>query len=238
MRTPPTVALLCASLALAACTGSEEGNVDVTIYGEDFIEKGIPAEEMADGWSVTFDRFVVTLDEVVVGGVDVPSADPTDISVDTDGSGHAFGSASVPAGEHTGSSYVLARVEFTGSASKDGVTKTFDWVFDEEVHYTGCETTTAVVSGEATTFQVTVHADRYFYDSLVADEPQVVFQALADADADADGEITRAELEAADIGAYDPGSAGGVDDLWSWLSTQNTTLGHADGEGPCDSHSH
>ena len=118
------------------------------------------------------------------------------------------------------------------------MTKNFDWVFDEEVHYTECETTTSVTEGAASTFQITVHADHYFYDSLVSEDPILVFQGLADADADADGEITRAELEAADIGGLDPGSDGSVDDLWSWLVAQNATLGHVDGEGHCDAHSH
>ena len=66
MRTPHALSLVFAVSMLAACTETtSEGTVDVTVYGEDFIEKGIPAEEMTDGWAVTFDRFVVTVDEVV-----------------------------------------------------------------------------------------------------------------------------------------------------------------------------
>jgi hypothetical protein len=240
MNTNRIYALIFAAAALTACgeTSGSEGTVDVTVYGEDFIEKGIPAEEMTDGWAITFDTFVVTVDEVVVGGVDIPSADPIDISVETDGSGHAFGSAAVPTGAHTGSSYAIARVELAGSATKEGVTKNFSWVFDEEVHYSECETTTTVSEGDPATFQITVHADHYFYDSLVSSDPSLVFQELADADTDGDDEITRAELEAADIGSLDPGSDDEVDDLWSWLVAQNATLGHVDGEGHCDAHSH
>jgi len=227
------------AVGLSACgDDAGEGDVTVTVYGEDFIELGIPADEMADGWSVTFDRFVVSVDEVIVGGVEMPSADPVDISAETQGAGHPVASAAVPAGDHTDSSFTITRVELTGSATKDGATKTFDWVFDQATHYSGCETTTRVSDGGSATFQITVHADHFFYDSLVSEEPQVVFQALADADADDDGVITRAELEASDIGSYDPGSAGDVNDLWTWLIAQSRTLGHVDGEGHCDSQAH
>ena len=223
-------------LFLLACAG--EGEVTATVYGEDFIELGIPAEEMADGWSVTFNRFFVTVEDVIVGGIQLPPGEPLDLSVETQGAGHPLASAVIPAGDHTDSSFVIARTELAGSASRDGTTKTFDWVFDQETHYAACETTTKVTAGGAATFQVTVHADHFFYDSLVAEEPLVVFQALADADGNDDGVISRTELEVTDIGSYDAGSDGEVNDLWTWLIAQSRTLGHVDGEGHCDSHSH
>lgn len=213
---------------------SGEGVVQVAVYGEDFIEQGIPASEMTDSWAVTFDRFVVTVEDVVVGGVSMPNAGALDISVATDGSGHTITSAAVPAGSHSDSSFAITRVEAAGSATKDGVTKTFDWTFDQRVDYTACETTTEVADGGNATFQVTVHADHFFYDSLVSEDPQLVFQTLADADTDGDNAITRAELEASDIGSLDAGSGGDVNDLWAWLVAQNATLGHVDGEGHCD----
>ena len=140
-----------------------------------------------------------------------------------------------PDGDHTGASFTITRVEVEGTATKGADTKSFSWVFDEPTRYVECETTTAVSDGGSATFQITVHADHLLYDSLVSEEPQVLFQALADADADADadGNITQAELAATDIGAYDPGSEDGVDDLWAWLVAQTRTLGHVDGEGHC-----
>jgi hypothetical protein len=48
-----------------------------------------------------------------------------------------------------------------------------------------------------------VHADHLFYDSLVSEEPQLLFQphanANANADTDADGQVTKAELSVAEI---------------------------------------
>lgn len=220
--------------ALSGCSPSGDGEIDVTLYGEDFVEHGIPADETADGWSVTFDRFVVTVDDVTVGGVTVVGIDPVDISEPTDGAGHLLATAPVPAGSHTDPGFTLSHIEVAGSAVRDGVTKTFDWTFDQRTRYSACETTTEVLEGETATFEITIHADHFFYDSLVAEDPELVFQGLADADADADGEITRAELQATGIGGLDPGSEGGIDDLWAWLVAQGRTLGHVDGEGHCD----
>ena len=228
--------LVLCSAGLSCCEGDVEGEgeVTVTLYGEDFIEVGISPAEMADGWSVTFDRFQVTVDEVRVGGVELPAAAPTDISAETGGAGHIITSAVVPAGEHSGSSFTITQVALSGSASRDGVVKTFDWRFEERTRYSACETVTVVRDGGAAIFQITVHADHFFYDSLVAAEPQVRFQALADADLDGDGAISRAELESTDIGAYDAGSDGAAEQLWAWLVAQSRTLGHVDGEGHCD----
>ena len=80
---------------------------------------------------------------------------------------------------------------------------------------------------------MTVHADHLFYDSLVSEEPELRFDALAAADTDMNDQITEAELAAAGVGSYDVGNED-VDDLWSWLVAHSRTLGHVDGEGHCD----
>ena len=82
-------------------------------------------------------------------------------------------------------------------------------------------------------FQITFHPDHLLYDSLVSQEPLLLLPALADADADVGGNIPQPGPAATDIGAYDPGSEDGVDDLWAWLLAQTRTLGHVDGEGHC-----
>lgn len=220
------------SALLLACS-SASGTVEVTAYGEEFIEEGIPAAEVDDGWNITFSRFEVTLAEVMVGGAVLGAAVVVDLTEGSNGAGHTLGALELAAGDYEGSSFIIERVEVDGAAKHGNEEKTFSWVFDSAVSYSECVTTTSVTAEEAATFQITVHADHLFYDSLVAEEPLLLFQPLADADTDADGQITRAELEAADIGAYDPGSAGGPDDLWAFLSAQLGTLGHVDGEGHC-----
>lgn len=240
-RTMGLAVIIC-GVFLTACGEDEQseetGEVQVTVYGESFIEEGIPAEEMADDWSIEFDSFTVELQDIVVGGVTTPAAEPIEISGETDGAGHLLVEAEIPVGTHEGPRFVIAEVEVSGSATDGDTTKTFDWTFDHLTHYEECETTTEVVDGESSTFQITIHADHFFYDSLVSEDPDLVFQALADADENDDGEITPQELGDRGIGSYDVGNNSEIDNLWAWLVAQSQTLGHVDGEGHCDAHGH
>jgi len=219
--------------ALLSGCASASGSVTAVAYGEEFIEEGIPADSVDDGWAIHFDRYAVTISAVTIGGSTLEDTETVDLTEPSDGQGQELGTLELPPGDYTDSSFVIQRVEVEGSGEKDGETKTFSWVFDQAIAYGDCDTTTEVTSGEAARFQVTVHADHLFYDSLVSEHPQLLFQPLANADADGDGEIEAAELWETDIGAYDPGSAGGIDDLWTFLEAQARTLGHVDGEGHC-----
>ena len=68
----PLLALaLSAGLGLAAgCDDADatrgEGTLGVAIWGEEFIETGIPASEFADGYGVTFDSFLINVGEIAV----------------------------------------------------------------------------------------------------------------------------------------------------------------------------
>ena len=66
-----TVMLMATGL-LSGC-GSEggeqsagRGTAKFTTWGEEFIEQGISSDEFADGWAITFDRFLVVLGEITV----------------------------------------------------------------------------------------------------------------------------------------------------------------------------
>lgn len=222
-------------LLLSSCvvdTSEGGGALTVSIYGESFIEEGIPASE-TDGWAVTFERFDVVVPSVSVADAAFPVTYAIDLTEPSEGAGYTMGTRNVPAGEYTDASFTIAFIEVEGRATRGDETKTFHWVFSDPVDYSDCEATTVVTEGGEASFQITIHADHLFSDSLVAEDPQLVFQGIADADADADGVVTREELEAADLGAYDPGSAGGIDNLWDFLVAQTATLGHVDGEGHC-----
>lgn len=57
-------ALLASASAAAGCCGGETegtGTLNVTVWGEEFIEEGIPAVEFEDGWPITFHKFIVLL---------------------------------------------------------------------------------------------------------------------------------------------------------------------------------
>jgi hypothetical protein len=237
-RRAATLLTLAASFACVGDPG--RGVVEFRIWGEDFIEEGIPADEFADGWAVEFDRFEVQIRDISIAETPMTDTSPFDISEPSDGEGQLIGLLGVPAGDHADATYTLAWTIVEGRAHKDGVDKTFVWEFEQPVRYTNCEAVTRVEAvtgyegGPLAVFEITVHADHLFYDSLVAEDPDLRFAALAAADSDDDGVITQAELAAADLGAYDPGNLA-IDDLWSFLVAQAQTMGHVNGEGHCDS---
>lgn len=223
---------LAGALAVVGC--ASEGTVRVTAYGEDFIEQGIAAAEFSDGWAVTFDRFAVSIRDVTVAGKAVADVDPVDLTLGSAGAGQLLGEVTADANDYGDASFTIDRMEVEGNAVLGDQEKRFVWVFEEQLRYTGCESTTTVNAGETSEFQITVHADHLFYDSLVADEPSLVFQPFADADSNMDGLIEAdGELWEARIGALDPGNQV-APDLWTWLILAARTVGHADGEGHCD----
>ncbi len=213
-----------ASLTLAAGCGGGSGTWEVRVYGESFIEDGIPADETVDGWSITFDTFEVRVLDVVgqlVGSTD--AAQGTVESVDW---------RIAPDGDDD------CGVKVVGSANDGTVTKFFDWCFSSDVTYVGCETSATIAGDAPGLSQLTVHGDHLFFDDLVSDEPNVAFDLLAAADdaGNADGYVDRSELEATDITGedrYQVGSAD-IDDLWGFVAAQAEMVGHIDGEGHCD----
>lgn len=231
-RTKTGSFVLLAGSLMSACVG--EGEVEVRAWGEAFIEEGIPAEQMSDGWAIEFQRFEVELSDISVAGTNLEDPDPVDLSEPSGGRGQLLGRAHVEAGDHHDARFTIVRVEVDGIAEKAGVQKTFAWMFDTMVAYSDCDTHTEVPRDGVGELQITVHADHLFYDSIVAEEPALRFDPIAAADTDDDGVVTMAELAATDIGAYDPGNLA-IDDLWSFLAAQAQTMGHVDGEGHCAS---
>ncbi|MBI5482717.1 MAG: hypothetical protein HY906_27935 [Deltaproteobacteria bacterium] len=250
--------------AVAACGGDAgTGTLAAEIWGEDFIEHGIPASEFADGWSVTFGKFLVS-----VGGLTLArGGSPPDVSDDTQrvfdvtrAGPFPILTRVVPSGRYDTTSYRLApataatvpgncaeadldlmrdrgySVYVEGTAQKAGRTKTFRWAFATDTTYHACQSTAVVDSNAAASIQITIHGDHLFYDDLFSSTPAVTFEVVAGADADDDGEVTPAELQAFDIRTlpnYGTGSTG-IDNLWDFVSHLTRTLGHIDGEGHCE----
>lgn len=255
-------------LALLAC-GDDAGTITSTVYGEEFIEEGIPASELVDGWAVAFDKFLVSIGDTKAkageGGVEVglDGFFLVDLAAASGGAGHELASFAAPGGTYDHYAYRLApaadaaavnvstadadamraagySIRVVGSATKAGVTKTFDWGFTLKVTHAHCEVREAI-DGNAASIEATIHADHLFYDDAVSAEPDVAFQLIADADADADGAITLAELAAKDIRAEARYQVGSLEDpagaaivnLRQYIEYQATTLGHINGEGHC-----
>jgi hypothetical protein len=163
-RIKKTIAASLAALALSSCAS---GSLDITTWGEDFIEQGIPAEAFADGAAVTFDHFVVNFANVDVAGADGVNAGSVagPVAFDLHEAGpHAMGTLSdiaarryealtatvVPATAATTAGNIdddtLAEmidagssVFVAGSIVLNDVNKTFSWSFDTATAYSDCE---------------------------------------------------------------------------------------------------
>nr|AYM52475.1 hypothetical protein [Archangium gephyra] len=152
-------------LGLMACSQGS-GNVTFTTYGEDFIEKEIPAEDFEDGWTVKYSKFLVTLGELKVadhgGEVAAESAGAKVFDVHKPGPVTVVRFSALPAADWDEVSYAIApsasaeagnvsaadvnllkangwSVYMEGTATKGAVTKRFAWGFPSNTLYEHCE---------------------------------------------------------------------------------------------------
>jgi hypothetical protein len=215
-----------ASILLAACS-EDTGSITATAYGEELIEEGIPADAFVDGWTVSFDKFLVSIgnakaqaghdhDEVGFDGFYV-----VDLAKGSNGEGQELATFDAPGGTYDHYGYQLEpdanatnvnadeadvtalktngySIWVRGTATKGTDTKTFDWGFRMRLTYAHCEAG-MTIDGDNVAMQSTIHADHLFYDDAISDEPNVAFDLFAEADANADNTVTLDELAAKDI---------------------------------------
>ena len=135
----------------------------------------------------------------------------------------------------------------SGTASKAGVDKRFSWGFAIGTRYDECQSEqdgrlqagVVVTNNGSLDAELTTHGDHLFYDRLQASPDPAIptslrFDALATADADADGEVTLAELGARllDVRLYDPSGLGAAN-YGAFVTQLARTVGHFRGEGEC-----
>lgn len=135
----------------------------------------------------------------------------------------------------------------SASATQGDVQKRFAWGFAIGTRYEEChseqdgrdEAGVVVTNNGRLEVQLTTHGDHFFYDRLqTSPDPAIQtslrFDTLAAADANDDGEVTLAELEAKplDVRLYDPSGLGAVN-FGAFVTTLARTVGHFRGEGEC-----
>lgn len=249
--------LIALTTMFSACSEEGNGQLDVRIYGEAFIEESIPADVFVDGWTVDFSKFIVVVDGVGTETAEDSGRRAFDLTASSGGDGHEVGMLEVPEGSQhlayrigpgaaatggnasTADAAALAAANGSlwveGTATRGTETLSFSWMFDSETEYYECEVVETVpADGNATTI-ITIHADHLFYDDLESPEPNVAFDLVAASDTDGDGVVTKAELQARDItgeARYQVGSRE-VSNLWDFIVAQTATVGHIDGEGHC-----
>ena len=250
---------------LSACAGDESapGRLAVQIYGEEFAEEGIPADVFADGWTVRFDKVLLSVGDVSAAiehdepGLTAPAYRIWDLARPSGGAGFQVTAGDVDGGPYDHIAYRVApsadatagnaaeedvdlmrgggfSLYVAGSAEKEGSSVSFDWGFSGSTRYGECEGTALVDGGEHAT-TLTIHMDHLFYDDLFSPEPLVAFALVAQADADGDQVVTEEELAAVSLATQERYQVGstGIADLWSFIDQQTSTVGHIDGEGHC-----
>jgi hypothetical protein len=153
---------------LAGCGSDDEagrGTAEITIWGEEYIEEGIPVEVFEDGWSVQFDEFLVMVSDIYAreGGengarfgstvlVDLVKPGPYSVATfELEARAFSqFGYTIAPAASadvlhETASDEQLERmldhdysVFMSGAATREGLTKTFAWGFTNATNYDEC----------------------------------------------------------------------------------------------------
>lgn len=243
-------------LPLLACQGSYE----LRAYGEAFVEEGIPAEEVSDGWVIRFSEFVISIGEVSVEGPerrDFPGWYVFDLARASQGQGHLLDSVAAPFGDYDLLRYRFAEpgevvggnatpeqiayliesdaaLHVVGAATKGDVRVALDWTFPISLGHK-CKTSARVDGDERGGTQLTIHADHLLLDDL-GPNGVIAFDLIAAADADGDAVVVPAELAQVNILAEERYQTGGRDirDLWTFVGNLALTLGHVDGEGGCD----
>lgn len=253
-----------------------EGTVTFTTWGEEYVEDEIPAEAFADGYSVTYSKFLVVIGNIVIADESGAEAARHDgfflVDHTSPGTKELVQLEGLEAKAYTLVSYetspaAAADIEPIGAASESDVelmasegyhvyvegtlsngtdSKTFAWGFGEPTRLEECEgeidgrltSGVIVTNGGNDVVELTIHGDHFFYDDLQSPDAVVRGEAIFDADADDDGEITLAEL--ADVSLvelpadqYGTGGVDGVNDLRAFVSFLSRTIGHYRGEGEC-----
>lgn len=240
-----------------------DGTLEVRVWGESFIEQSIPADVFVDGWSVTFDKFLVNLGEIHVHqGESSPAlSDATfrvfDLSLPSS-TGHLVFASPITGGVYDQLDYTVAPATETsvpgnataadmallqengwsvfasGTAGRDATQITFAWGFTTQTLYGDCAIALQI-DGDVATATPTLHGDHLFYDDLFSETPNVAFDLIAQADSSEDGVVSEAELRAQSLLEQEHYQVGstGITQLYDFIAFQTSTLGHIDGEGHC-----
>jgi len=214
----------------------------VTIWGEDFIEREIPASAFDDDCSVAFDTFTVALDgATLLDGNGTAAGDALSGVFDlTEPGPQEVGTVVVPAGTYDTVRFVLASdtdatLHTAGSLTCGDTAVTFDWSFPPTTTY-DCEPAPLTPGkGTAAETELTIHGDHLFYDALEDPDALLRGRPILEADADADGQVTLAELARVTVAplGHRVGRYSEVTDLAAFVTHLTQTVGHVDGEGHC-----
>jgi hypothetical protein len=219
------VLCLLSTILTLGCDDSEDtdtetatGDLTVELWGEAFIETGIPATEFADGYAIVFDQFLIALDGITVakspGATPVATFAPQRIWDLTQPGPVVVGTAPVTIGAYKSTGYAIRKttaaatsgnatqadvafmkqnqysVYAAGTASKDGQAWSFAYGFSTDTIYESCNSGGVVSKNVGGSIQLTIHGDHFFYDSAVSESPALRFHDMVLADAGANNDLS------------------------------------------------
>jgi hypothetical protein len=262
----------CALLVIPFLVCSCEGPISIvkfTTWGEKFIEEELPASNFEDGWRVKFSKFLVVIRDIAIvdgvgtvgsqqpgakafdltkkGPVDVYSAtaaakayDVVRYAIAPDGNAEAI---NIEAADLALLKSRSASLIIVGTATKETVTKTFEWSFTNNTLFDNCEKAdgmgkgVVLTPGKETTAQLTIHGDHFFYDQLSGDA-KLRFDPIANSDLNNDNKITLDEVAVVQLtslpqGQYGTTGVANIRNLREFITQNMRTIGHFEGEGEC-----
>lgn len=206
--------------ALATKTGTvgpkQAKPVLVDVHKAGPVELELFSEVPAEKWDAVSWAIMPSADAVVIGSIDA-----TDVSrMKTEG----------------------YSIWVEGTVSKGLISKRFAWGFKLNTRYSACSNEegegVTVVTGSTAVVELTIHGDHFWYDDLQSAKGKLRGQAIVEADANLDGTVTQAELDAVSlttlpVGQYGTGGASQVKTLGDFVTSLGRTVGHFRGEGEC-----
>ncbi len=260
-------ALLVVALTLFGCEGPI-AVLKVQVSGQDAVENGLAATKVEDGWAIKFTKFLVVIldtalvdDKGVVGtqqngakAFDLTKKGPADVFASSPQAKnypvvrYAIAPDTAPEGvniEPSDLSLLRSRAAsliVVGTGQKGGVTKTFEWTFQNATLFDTCKRADGtagltLTAGKETVAQLTLHADRLFRDQLTG-AAVLRFEAIAAADGNADNKVTLDELNVVQLsslpsGQYGTGGSTTIRSLKDFVVLNMRGMGHFEGDGEC-----
>lgn len=259
--------LLLALVVASSCEGPI-AVLKVQISGQDAIENGLPATKVEDGWTIKFTKFLIVIldtalvDEKGVVGTqqsgakafDLTKKGPADVFASSPPAKtypvvrYASAADTAPQGvniEEVDLSLLRSRAAsliVVGTGQKSGVTKTFEWTFQNATIFDACKRPDGtpgltLTAGKETVAQLSLRGDYLFRDQL-SGAAVLRFEAIANADGNSDNKVTLDELNVVQLnslpsGQYGTGGSTTLRSLKDFVVLNMRAMGHFEGDGEC-----
>lgn len=182
----------------------------------------------SDGWAMRLDGVYTSVRGLQLGNFSSASAQSFDLSAVP----QTLGEARLAVGRYSAAQFTVERLQVVGSAEKDGVVKRFDWSLEDALRHEACANETVVTASGTAELRLSVDPAQLFRASL-ADRHRLLFQPIAEADRNEDGEVEGDELWEQDVGSYEADVRRSVATVWELIEALSAQAVLVDGHASC-----